>query len=643
MTSEKARILAAARGEMVDRWPYVPRIDLWYNANARAGALPKGHEGRDINAICAAEGWGTHHLVPAFLRDGQQPHRALGLYNLPEQPYRIKMSPDMAVEAAADGDFTTTTYHTPVGRVRTRTMYSEEMRASGASITWVAEHVLKTPADYEVVAWIFENLILEPNYEDFQKWLDTEVGDGGIGAAFASLASSPVHHIQKDFLDATDFYYHYRDNAKPMARLAEALGTFYDKAFRLILDSPAEAVLWGANFDDMITYPTYFEKEIQPWLQKVGPAFREKGKVCICHCDGENLGLMDILPASGFQVAEAICPWPMTKVKIQDYYRRWRDRLTIFGGIPSNILLDDLATDEEFEGYLDALFRDLAPGDRFIVGIADTTPPQANWDRLRRLGDRVLKESRLPLAGGAVLVDPARPEEAPVAAPLPAGPASGGSNAPAGAYAAIRRMVLDGDDENITAEVRRLLAAGRPAREIMGLGLVAAMDIIGPEFKAGRVFIPEVLLAARAMNQAVETLEPHLKSKDSLSEQKTIVLGTVFGDLHDIGKNMVATMLKGAGFKIVDLGINVPAEKFVEAIKAHKPDLLGLSALLTTTMTEMAKAVATVTESGLRNTVKIMVGGAPVNAKFARDIGADGYSADAGEAVDLARKLVSPA
>ncbi|MDR1046008.1 MAG: corrinoid protein [Candidatus Adiutrix sp.] len=629
------RILAAARGEMVDVWPYVPRIDLWYNANLRAGTLPPEHRDRDIPAICRAEGWGSHQLVPKFLRRGQQPHRALGLYNLPEQPYTVAFGPDVEIEIQSEGDFTSNIYHTSKGSVRTRTMYSEEMKNSGASITWVDEHVLKGPEDYEVVAHIFENLVLGPNYEEFEEWLNSEVGDDGLGAAFASLAASPVHHIQKEFLDATDFYYHYRDHQGPMARLAEGLGVFYDKVFRLILDSPAKAVLWGANFDDMITYPDYFKKEIQPWLQKVGPAFKERGQICICHCDGENLGLLDLLPESGFQVAEAICPWPMTKVKLREYYRRWRGRLTIFGGVPSNILLDELASDQDFEAYLDSMFNELAPGDHLIVGIADTTPPQANWDRLRRIGDRVAREGRLPLAGSAVLVD--LPAQAEPAAPAPADPAALPDD---GDLAGLRQMVLDGDDENIQDEVRRLLAGGYAAREIMA-GLVAAMDIIGPQFKAGEIFIPEVLLAARAMNLATETLEPHLKSADSAVLQKTFILGTVFGDLHDIGKNMVGTMLKGAGFRVIDLGINVSETDFIKAVKDHRPDLVGLSALLTTTMPEMAKVIAALEESGLRSQVKVMVGGAPVNDKFARDIGADAYSADAGEAVEVARRLMA--
>ena len=154
--------------------------------------------------------------------------------------------------------------------------------------------------------------------------------------------------------------------------------------------------------------------------------------------------------------------------------------------------------------------------------------------------------------------------------------------------------------------------------------------------KRGDVFIPEVLLSARAMNQATELLEPYLvREKDQKGTR--FLIGTVKGDLHDIGKNIVAIMLKGVGFEMKDLGISIDADDFVKAIIDYKPNILGLSALLTTTMPQMKKVIEAVTEAGLREKVKIIVGGAPVNQKFAKDIGADGYAEDAGEAVSVAK------
>ena len=169
--------------------------------------------------------------------------------------------------------------------------------------------------------------------------------------------------------------------------------------------------------------------------------------------------------------------------------------------------------------------------------------------------------------------------------------------------------------------------------------MLPAMEIIGERFKTGRVFIPEVLLSARAMNKATELLEPHLV-KDEEEKGRRFLIGTVKGDLHDIGKNIVATMLKGVGFEIRDLGTSVDADAFVEAIKEYQPHILGLSALLTTTMLQMKTVIQAISEAGLRDKVKVIVGGAPVNQKFAHDIGADGYAEDAGAAVSEAKKLM---
>ena len=379
MPTHKQRILMAARGEMPDILPYVPRIDLWYNANAAFDTLPKQHKGRSQDEISRAEGWALHKIVPEFLnvlKPEDSLHRALGLYCLKEMVFDFSFSKEIEIEVRNEGDYTTVFYHTPLGSVSTKTLYSDEMRRSGASITWIEEHVLKRPEDYKAVGYLFEHLTLRPSYERFREW-QKYVGEDGVPGTIVGLACSPMHHIQKEFLDATDFYFHYSDNQKEMRSLADSVEHFFDQALTVIADSPAEMVLWGANVDDMITYPAYFEKEITPWIRKASGVLGEKGKVTVVHCDGENHGLMDLIRDSGMHVAEAICPYPMTKVKIEEYYQRWGDKLTIFGGIPSNILLAESATDEDFEAYLDHLFKVIATGRRFILGVADTTPPDA--------------------------------------------------------------------------------------------------------------------------------------------------------------------------------------------------------------------------------------------------------------------------
>ncbi len=183
------------------------------------------------------------------------------------------------------------------------------------------------------------------------------------------------------------------------------------------------------------------------------------------------------------------------------------------------------------------------------------------------------------------------------------------------------------------------LAEGIAPTKVLTDGLIAGMSVVGVRFKAEEIFVPEVLIAARAMKTGVEILRPRLAG-EAVPMAGTIVLGTVQGDLHDIGKNLVAMMMEGVGFKVIDLGVNVAPERFVEAINEHEPDLVGMSALLTTTMPMMKETLEAFKAAGVRGRVKVVVGGAPVNENFARQIGADGYAPDAGSAADLAKALV---
>jgi 5-methyltetrahydrofolate--homocysteine methyltransferase len=199
--------------------------------------------------------------------------------------------------------------------------------------------------------------------------------------------------------------------------------------------------------------------------------------------------------------------------------------------------------------------------------------------------------------------------------------------------------ILEGDMEGIVNNVQAPLDAGVAPGEILNTALIPAMDKVGRLFEEGEYFVPEMLVAARAMKAGLEILKPLLVDS-GVDPVGKVVLGTVKGDLHDIGKNLVAMMLEGAGFEIVDLGADVSPDQFVAAIR-DGVDVVGLSALLTTTMPAIENTIRAIEESGLRNQVKIIVGGAPVTAEYARQIGADGYAADASQAATLARELIS--
>ncbi len=204
----------------------------------------------------------------------------------------------------------------------------------------------------------------------------------------------------------------------------------------------------------------------------------------------------------------------------------------------------------------------------------------------------------------------------------------------------IASNLYDGEDEEVAELVQKALDQGMAPNEVLQGGLIAGMDEVGRDFKAGDLFVPEVLIAARAMHAGMGVLRPLLAEGESTSVGKYLI-GTVKGDLHDIGKNLVKMMLEGAGFETIDLGTDVEPQVFVDAVREHQPTLVGMSALLTTTMTQMKATVEALQEAGVRESVKIMVGGAPVTEAFATDIGADAYAPDAATAVDKARELAA--
>ena len=204
----------------------------------------------------------------------------------------------------------------------------------------------------------------------------------------------------------------------------------------------------------------------------------------------------------------------------------------------------------------------------------------------------------------------------------------------------IQDDLYDGLADEVLAGTNELLARGLQPYEVLTQALVAGMDVVGADFRDGVLFVPEVLMAAKAMKAGMQILRP-LLAETGAPQVGTMVIGTVKGDIHDIGKNLVAMMMEGAGFKVVNLGINVDWERFLAAIEEHEPDILGMSALLTTTMPYMGVVIKGLKETGIREKLIVLVGGAPLNAAFAEEIEADAYCRDAAVAVETAKKLMA--
>jgi len=206
-------------------------------------------------------------------------------------------------------------------------------------------------------------------------------------------------------------------------------------------------------------------------------------------------------------------------------------------------------------------------------------------------------------------------------------------------FSQLSQAVIKGDASAVEAFAKQAVDAGAPAQDILDKGLIGGMDIVGSRFRNQEMFIPEVLMSAKALYSGLAVIRP-LLGEGASGGLGTVVVGTVRGDVHDIGKNLVALMLEGAGFAVKDLGVDVPPEAFVREVKASSAECVGMSALLTTTMPAMKETIDALKEAGLRDKVKVIVGGAPVTRKFAESIGADGYAADSVSAVDAVKGLL---
>ena len=390
--THKERLQKTLRHEPTDKIPYFPRLDLWFNANQRRSTLPGPYRNASLKDIVADLGFGFHAVVPNF-KDLRHPdddiHRGLGVYNLWTMPCRTVFH-DVEVTVHRAGDDTVVEYKTPHGPLRTRAVYNESMRAAGISISHMAECLIKSHEDYRAVAHLFDHASVEPNHAGYREFADY-VGEGGIAAAFLTLAGAPVHLLLRELMNYELFMYEGYDHPDEMRECAAAIGRYFERMFDAVIDCPFEIALLGANYDAMITYPPLFAEHIVPWLKKFGDMLHEKCKYLLTHTDGENTGLLEHYLSSGIDIADSICPKPMTKLSFKEVRDAFDGRIAIMGGIPSICLLRDSMSDRAFEAFLDEFFSVIGNGDRLILGISDTTPPDANFGRIKKIGEYVEK------------------------------------------------------------------------------------------------------------------------------------------------------------------------------------------------------------------------------------------------------------
>ena len=384
----RQRILSTIKGQKTDTLPYVPRLDLWYKSNKYKNTLPKKYSGATLMEITEDLDIGYHAVIPDF-RDYENEMDnigfSLGIMNLRNNAYRVDFK-NIEYRVKKDGGLTEVTFKTPYGNISTKYLYNEAMKRSGATIGHTVEHAIKSKDDYMAISYIYENLEIVPTYGNHIRFQD-QIGDRGVAVAFNLLSASPVHLIMKELMKFELFIYELNDRPEEIEILGEKIKIFFDRLYDIVLDGPADIILSGANYDSFLTWPAFFAKYITPYLKSQSEKAHRKNKYLLTHTDGENKGLIKEYNASNIDIADSICPAPMTSLTFKEIRKELRDDITIWGGLPSICVLKDSMSDYEFEKYIDSILEDIGGGGHIILSFADTTPPDADFKRIVKVAE----------------------------------------------------------------------------------------------------------------------------------------------------------------------------------------------------------------------------------------------------------------
>ena len=517
----------------------------------------------------------------------------------------------------------------------------------GAKVNVEAQYALFDYGETERV-WVEENKTLIRDEADFESfpWPDPNQLDYSKFEAYSQIIPPGMKIMAAlgKIFNSVWWLMGFQHFAESLIENPSLIQKMFEKiaAIQLgVLDRMLEfEAVGGVTHADDIAYsealmisPEHLRQYTFPWFKELVDRIHAKGKIAIFHSDGKLDQVMPDLIACGF---DAMHPFEPKAMNIVAHKRLYGDKIGVIGNIDLGYTLTR-GTPEEVAAECRQRINELGPGGGYSLASSNSIPEYVPYENFLALLDAVHEYGHYPLAGSEKAAPdiPAidiEPEEIGPVSPLESDDSLLGE---------LMEAVLDGAPADAREITEDALADGLDPQAIFNQALIPAMTEVGRRMETGEYFIPQVLLSAKAMNAAVELLKPLIVASGQLQRAGVVILGTVQDDLHDIGKNLVAMMLEGQGFEVIDLGVDVPPQKFVEAVQQNRADVVALSALLTTTMMNMKAVVQALTEAGLRDQVKIIVGGAPVEAKFADEIGADGFALNAAAGATLAQRLVS--
>lgn len=389
----KNKFINILKGNTPDSPLFIPRLDIWYNHNLNHNTINGRYKDLSLFEVADALGVGFHSVIPDFIRSAGEEniiHRGLGFYNNPDFLYYVDFSEVDYLVQKNEREIKVT-YYSEKGEISTSFSYSEDLFKSGVSIPDITDHAIKNINDYITLAEILSKVKIIPKPEQYESY-SNRIGNRGAAVAFLSLACGPYQHIMRDLRKYEDFCLDLYDDPEQMDGLICSLDNIYDQILISSKNTSAEVALFGANYDDTITYPPFFEKYIMPWLNKAGNILHDSGKYLLTHTDGENRGLLELFKKCNFDIADSICPKPMTKVSFNDYRILFGKNVTIWGGIPSIIMLPSFPFDD-FKIFIKKIFEESKPYNNIVFSIADTLPPSTDFGRVEYIRDVCLSIS----------------------------------------------------------------------------------------------------------------------------------------------------------------------------------------------------------------------------------------------------------
>jgi len=373
--TNRERILAILAGRAPDRIPWIPRLGIWYEANRRAGTLPKEYLGLSLRDVERDVFGGTAG------RDGI-------IYRTRLRGVEVKTHRLGPME-------TLTEYVTPVGTVTTRLRGTEHLRRQGIQDCEVG-FMLKRREDYPVVEYLLEHTEYLPAYEDYEAY-QGEVGDDGY--PIVNCGDCPLHHWMRALAGYDQAFFHLNDYPNEVERLVAVMtDRFRETIWKHMLDSPAKLLMHGHHLSSQMTPPPLFRRYILPYYRELVPAMRARGKVVAIHADNDTRLILGLIEQAGIGMAECFVTSPMVKTTLAEARAAWGDRVIIWGGVPSAIL-EAPFTEEQFDASMDEVFRAIAPGRAFILGIADNAMPGSSIERIRRITQMIQRRGQYPMAG----------------------------------------------------------------------------------------------------------------------------------------------------------------------------------------------------------------------------------------------------